>query len=435
MASIYQLPTINADTNAGTGAMSGAAQSFSHAGTIFGDLRKQILDQEQRALDNAFREQQFRENVRQFDANYGLTKARDEESARHNKQTEINARYATDVGAQSARYAADRSYASHLDAISLQAKIADQLRAQQAASDKAAWDVFVNGSPELAQQQKAQALSTSQSNIDKLKRERDELANLGAEREKLAQELYTNQGLTQEQRDALGARYNAITNKIPDLPALLANKDREIRHKEIENATFTGRGKTDAEMLAAAASAGVNAGGVMPSFVNDFAKQNLQNKGMQDIILAREKALLSNQHEIAKAAINQGIKDASGQTAQGAAEAYDPGYRQGVATLLQKMMNYAEANGKRLDANAAKDIFNLAFGVTPEIIPMPWSPNKNLEPGMFSWALNDLALEDIAHSSDPRIKQLREAILGLSKTRNIYTTPTANGKAENKNNK
>ena len=44
--SIYQLPTISADTNAGTGAMAGASQSFSHAGTVFGELRKSILDEE-----------------------------------------------------------------------------------------------------------------------------------------------------------------------------------------------------------------------------------------------------------------------------------------------------------------------------------------------------------------------------------------------------
>lgn len=67
MASIYQLPTIHADTSAGTGAMSGASQSFSRAGTIFGELRKSILDEEQRAIENAFKEKQFAENVRQFD--------------------------------------------------------------------------------------------------------------------------------------------------------------------------------------------------------------------------------------------------------------------------------------------------------------------------------------------------------------------------------
>lgn len=69
--SIYQLPTISADTNAGTGAMSGASQSFSHAGTIFGELRKSILDEEQRAIDNAFKEKQFAENIRQFDTRLG----------------------------------------------------------------------------------------------------------------------------------------------------------------------------------------------------------------------------------------------------------------------------------------------------------------------------------------------------------------------------
>ena len=70
--SIYQLPTISADTNAGTGAMAGASQSFSHAGTVFGELRKSILDEEQRAIENAYREKVFNENVRQFDERMDL---------------------------------------------------------------------------------------------------------------------------------------------------------------------------------------------------------------------------------------------------------------------------------------------------------------------------------------------------------------------------
>lgn len=98
-ASIYQLPTINADTNAGTGAMSGASQSFSHAGTIFGELRKSILDEEQRAIENAFKEKQMAEQIRQFNEQLGwdkdkfgqdLTFRREQlgETSRHNRASE-----------------------------------------------------------------------------------------------------------------------------------------------------------------------------------------------------------------------------------------------------------------------------------------------------------------------------------------------------------
>lgn len=72
--SIYQLPTINADTNAGTGALAGASQSFSHAGTVFGELRKSILDEEQRAIENAFNEKKMAEQIRQFNEQLGWDK-------------------------------------------------------------------------------------------------------------------------------------------------------------------------------------------------------------------------------------------------------------------------------------------------------------------------------------------------------------------------
>lgn len=99
--SIYQLPTIHADTNAGTGAMSGASQSFSHAGTVFGALRKSILDEEQRKIENDYKERQFAEAIRQF----GLTDARANriaaETERHNKATE---EYQLKNLAETARY-------------------------------------------------------------------------------------------------------------------------------------------------------------------------------------------------------------------------------------------------------------------------------------------------------------------------------------------
>ena len=52
-------------------AMGNAMKGISQAGTIFGELRKSILDEEQRAIENAFKEKQLAENVRQFDTRLG----------------------------------------------------------------------------------------------------------------------------------------------------------------------------------------------------------------------------------------------------------------------------------------------------------------------------------------------------------------------------
>ena len=55
-----------------TGRMfSAAQQGLSNAGTVFGQLRASILAEEQKGIDNAFREKQLSENIRQF----GLTNA------------------------------------------------------------------------------------------------------------------------------------------------------------------------------------------------------------------------------------------------------------------------------------------------------------------------------------------------------------------------
>lgn len=92
---------IRADFNDANSAMRNAQSGFSQAGTVFGQLRKSILDEEQRAVDNAYREQAFNENVRQFGLKYALDKDRFDESVRqfglshgetvrHNKASEAN---------------------------------------------------------------------------------------------------------------------------------------------------------------------------------------------------------------------------------------------------------------------------------------------------------------------------------------------------------
>ena len=53
-------------------AMGNAIQAYSNVGNIFGKLRQSILDEEQRAKDNEFRQKQMDENIRQFDMRLGF---------------------------------------------------------------------------------------------------------------------------------------------------------------------------------------------------------------------------------------------------------------------------------------------------------------------------------------------------------------------------
>lgn len=61
-----------------------AIQGYSNVGTVFGQLRKSILDEEQRAWDNAFKEKEFQEKTRQFDEGHKLNIFKEMEAQRHN---------------------------------------------------------------------------------------------------------------------------------------------------------------------------------------------------------------------------------------------------------------------------------------------------------------------------------------------------------------
>lgn len=90
---------IRADFNDANSAMRNAQSGFSQAGTVFGQLRKSILDEEQRAVENAYKEKIFDENVRQFGLKHALDRERfgeatrqfglsHGETVRHNKASE-----------------------------------------------------------------------------------------------------------------------------------------------------------------------------------------------------------------------------------------------------------------------------------------------------------------------------------------------------------
>ena len=80
--------SIGANFNDANSAMGNSIRGISQAGTVFGDLRKSILDEEQRAVDNAYREKAFDEQVSQFAATHGLNENKLREQIRHNQESE-----------------------------------------------------------------------------------------------------------------------------------------------------------------------------------------------------------------------------------------------------------------------------------------------------------------------------------------------------------
>ena len=68
-----------------------AQQGISNAGTVFGQLRASILAEEQKSVDNAFREKQLSENIRQFGLTNALEKDKFGETQRRNLVLEEDA--------------------------------------------------------------------------------------------------------------------------------------------------------------------------------------------------------------------------------------------------------------------------------------------------------------------------------------------------------
>ena len=75
-----------------TGRMfSAAQQGLSNAGTVFGQLRASVLAEEQKGIDNAFREKQLSENIRQFGLTNALERDKFGETQRRNLVLEEDA--------------------------------------------------------------------------------------------------------------------------------------------------------------------------------------------------------------------------------------------------------------------------------------------------------------------------------------------------------
>ena len=78
---------VRVNFNDSNSAMSNAQSSISKVGTVFGELKKTILDEEQKAIENAYRQKVFNENVRQFGLQYALNQDKFAEEQLQNKLT------------------------------------------------------------------------------------------------------------------------------------------------------------------------------------------------------------------------------------------------------------------------------------------------------------------------------------------------------------
>lgn len=81
---------VKANFNDANSAMGNAQAGLSQAGTVFGELRKAILDEEQRAIENEYRQKVFDENVRQFGLQYGLDQDKFAEQIRATQASEAH---------------------------------------------------------------------------------------------------------------------------------------------------------------------------------------------------------------------------------------------------------------------------------------------------------------------------------------------------------
>ena len=68
--------SINANFNDSNSAMANAQRGISNVGTVFGELRKSILAQEQLEIENAYKQKAFDEQVRQFGLKHNLDERR-----------------------------------------------------------------------------------------------------------------------------------------------------------------------------------------------------------------------------------------------------------------------------------------------------------------------------------------------------------------------
>ena len=80
--------SVQANFNDANSAMNNSANNISQAGTIFGQIRKSILEEEQKAIDNEYKERTLAENARQFNLTDSLGRDKLLEENRSNRTNE-----------------------------------------------------------------------------------------------------------------------------------------------------------------------------------------------------------------------------------------------------------------------------------------------------------------------------------------------------------
>ena len=80
--------SVQVNFNDANSAMNNSANNISQAGTIFGQIRKSILEEEQKAIDNEYKERTLAENARQFNLTNDLGRDKLLEENRSNRTNE-----------------------------------------------------------------------------------------------------------------------------------------------------------------------------------------------------------------------------------------------------------------------------------------------------------------------------------------------------------
>ena len=153
--------SINANFNDANSAMGNSLAGISQAGTVFGDVRKTILAQEQNAIDNAYREQALNEQMRQFGLSHEL------EIAKHElDKNELNLkgdefkikREAADMLAE--EYKGQQNYANNLKILLEDQKVLEK----DLSTAKANLKNYAEGTPEY--KAAAQVVNTAQERVN-----------------------------------------------------------------------------------------------------------------------------------------------------------------------------------------------------------------------------------------------------------------------------
>ena len=213
--------SINANFNDANSAMGNSLTGISHAGTIFGDVRKTILAQEQNAIDNAYREQALNEQMRQFGLSNELEIAKHEldKNELNLKKDEFKIkREAADILAD--EYKGQQAYANNHKILLEDQKVLEK----DLSTAKANLKNYTEGTPEY--EAAAQVVNTAQ--------ERVNANSLDSIRLTAAINSGSTSALTGTVEDALTqSRQLQLLNKTAQKDAATAALKREQSNKDI----------------------------------------------------------------------------------------------------------------------------------------------------------------------------------------------------------